>query len=85
MFANAHYQVAFLTTETDAGWSGVQFDDTHQSVGLVPDPHGAVSTAWRKQPHFGTAGQSRDVIHVIRITAMIKPLWQENKFNVNLI
>jgi len=73
MFANAHNQVTFLTTETNAGGSGIQFDDTQESIGLVPDSHGAISTAWRKEPHLGAAGQSRDVIHVIRITAMIKP------------
>ena len=77
MFANAHHQVAFLTTETNTGGSGIQFDDTHEAIGLVPDSHGAINTAWRKQPHFGAAGQSRDVIHVIRITVMIKPLWNK--------
>lgn len=56
MLANAQYKVAFLARETDASRSGVQFDDTHKSIGLVPDSHGAVSTAWRKQPHLGAAG-----------------------------
>lgn len=80
MFPNAHYQVAFLTTEANAGWSSIQFDDSKEFVGLVPDSHGAVRTAWRKQPHLGAAGQSCDVIHVIVITVVIKPLWIGKQF-----
>ena len=45
MFPNAHDQVAFLTTETNTGGRGVQFDDTQKSIGFIPDPHGAISTA----------------------------------------
>ena len=75
MLSNAYDQVAFLARKTNAGGSGIQFDDTHESIGLVPDSHRAINTAWREQPHFGAASQSCDVIHVIRFTAMIKPLW----------
>lgn len=81
MFANTHDQVTFLTTETNAGRSGIQFDDTQQSIGLVPDSHRAIGTAWRKQSHFGAAGQTRNVIHVIRITVMIIPFWKKKNNN----
>lgn len=77
MFPNANYQVSFLTTEANAGGSSVQLYHTQESVGLVPDPHGAVSTAWCKQPHLGAAGQPRDVIHMVEVTVMLKPLWKE--------
>ena len=77
MFANAHYQISLLTAKADAVGSGIQLYNAQKFVGLIPDPHGTVSAAWRKQPHLGAAGKSRDVIHMVQITIMIKPLWRE--------
>ena len=45
MLSNAHDQVAFLAGKTNTGRRGIQFDHTHESIGLVPDPHGAINTA----------------------------------------